>query len=89
MTLELLNCSVLAERMGKKPGYVSAMKAAGYKFEFGNQTTLRHALRWRRQHKQFRTTAYYRAHRQRPDDEKAVRANKRGARGHSNGQCNP
>lgn len=60
----LLNGRQLAEEMGQSPGFVSVMKAAGYVFEFGTKTTLAHALKWRRQNKDFRTTSYYRAHRQ-------------------------
>lgn len=59
----LLNATQLAARMGKSTGYVSAMKAAGYVFQFGNQTTFRHAMNWRRLNPAFRSTAYYRAHR--------------------------
>ncbi len=66
MRKRLLNGRQLAEEMGQSPGYVSAMKQQGYIFEFGTKTTLAHALRWRRQNKDFRTTGYYREHRQQP-----------------------
>lgn len=59
----LINGRQLAEEMGQGAGFVSAMKSAGYEFEFGTKTTLAHALRWRRQNKDFRTTGYYRTHR--------------------------
>lgn len=57
---ELLNCSRLAEALGRSPGYVSAMKAAGYQMEFANRTRLSHALSWLRKNPDFRTTGYVR-----------------------------
>lgn len=86
MKTDLLNCKTLAERMGQGPGYVSAMKAAGYSFEFGTKTTLKHALRWRRRNPDFRTTAYYRAHREQPADDSGGSANKSCEPVHSNGR---
>lgn len=86
MKKRLLNGRELAEEMGQSPGFVSAMKEKGYEFEFGTKTTLAHALRWRRQNKGFRTTAYYREHRQQPGDVLAVPSNKSGELAHSNGR---
>jgi hypothetical protein len=86
--MKLLNCQELAEAMGKKPGYVSAMRAAGYQFQFGNQTTLRHALRWRGKNLRFRSTSYYRGHRRPLGGELAVAGDRSGELTHSNGQCN-
>lgn len=81
-----LNGRQLAEAMGQSEGFVSAMKAGGYVFEFGTKTTLAHALRWRGKNKGFRTTGYYRAHRQRPDDVQAAPLDKSCELAHSNGQ---
>lgn len=87
MKKRLLNGRQLAEEMGQSRGFVSAMRNEGYVFEFGTKTTLAHALRWRRQHKDFRTTAYYRRGRQQPvGDGLAVPSNKSGELAHSNGQ---
>lgn len=63
MKNHLLNGRQLADEMGQGKGFVSAMKAHGYVFDFGTKTTLAHALRWRRRNKDFRTTTYYRKHR--------------------------
>lgn len=82
----LLNGRQLGEAMGQSAGYVSVMKAHGYVFEFGTKTTLHHALRWRRQNKDFRTTAYYRAHRQQPGGAQAALSGKSGGSGHLNGR---
>jgi hypothetical protein len=81
-----INARQLAEAMGQNPGFVSAMKWAGYEFEFGTTTTLKHALNWRRKNKHFRTTGYYRAHRRRPGGAKGERVNKSGEPTRSNGQ---
>lgn len=86
MRRALLNGRELAAEMGQSPGYVSAMKEWGYEFEFGTKTTLAHALRWRRRNKDFRTTAYHRAHRRQPGDVPAVPSNKSCEPVHSNGQ---
>lgn len=40
----LLKGAQLAEQMGVSRLFVTAMKAAGYRFQYGTQTTLRHAL---------------------------------------------
>lgn len=86
MKKRLLNGRQLGEEMGQSPGYVSAMKEWGYEFEFGTKTTLAHALRWRRRNKDFRTTAYHRAHRRPPGDVLAAPSNRSGEPAHSNGQ---
>jgi hypothetical protein len=74
--MKLLNKKGLAEAIGQAPGYVSAAQAAGYEMEYGNRTTLAHFLVWRRLHKSFRTTDYYRAHRRPPGGVKVSRAGK-------------
>src|ERR1051325_1642906 len=89
MKSKLLNATQLGEAMGKGPGYVTAMRAAGYEFEFGNQTTLRHALRWRKKNPAFRSTSYYRAHRRPPADAKGVAGGKSDAPARLNGRYNP
>jgi hypothetical protein len=81
-----LNGKQLAEAMGQSEGFVSAMKASGYVFEYGTKTTLAHALRWRSRNKDFRTTGYYRAHRQRPGDAQVEPSSKSHELAHSNGQ---
>lgn len=86
MKARLLNGTQLAEQMGKNPGFVSVMKKSGYVFQYGTQTTLAHALAWRKLNPNFRTTSYYRAHRRLPGDEKAATAGKSGELAHSNGQ---
>lgn len=53
MTIELLNKSELAKAMKRHPNYVTAMLRAGYEMEFGDQTTLSHALAWRRKNPHF------------------------------------
>ena len=64
-TSDLLTAKTLAAALpsnipGKtrSPGYVSAMKAAGYVFQFGPYTTLDHALEWLAANPDFRVTAY-------------------------------
>ena len=47
-----------SHRGARSPGYVSAMKAAGYVFSHGPYTTLPHALNWLRENPDFRTTRY-------------------------------
>jgi hypothetical protein len=86
MTQSLLNVTQLADKMGKSPAYVTAMKAAGYVFEYGNQTTFRHALRWRKKHPGFRSTAYFRAHRLRSVDAPGEPSHKSGEPVRSNGR---
>lgn len=95
--MRLLNKKQLGQKMGKGPGFVAAMIEFGYEMEFGNQTTLAHALRWRRRNPDFRTTSYYRRHRtglkprhrSRLADAPAAIANRSGELVRSNGRCNP
>ena len=54
----LLNVSELANELGRAPSYVTAMKAIGFEFDYGNRCTLAHALEWLRAHPTFRTTGY-------------------------------
>jgi hypothetical protein len=53
-----VNSKTLAARLGRSPGYVTAMKSGGYKFTHGTRTLLSDALRWLAQHPQFRVTGY-------------------------------
>ena len=46
MTNDLLNAKELGESMGKNGQYVTAMKHAGYVFQYGRMTTRKHALEW-------------------------------------------
>lgn len=57
--MELLNKSQLAERLGHDPTYVSAMVRCGYQMQFGNKTTLRHALAWKKENPGFRVSDAY------------------------------
>jgi len=59
---DLLGTTALARAMGKSAYYVCAMKAAGYVFEYGTETTLAHALSWRRAHPDFRSSSYRHRH---------------------------
>lgn len=45
-TLVLLNGNGLADAMGRGRNYVTAMRRAGYQFQYPGRTTLRHALAW-------------------------------------------
>lgn len=74
--MKWLNARQLAEAIGQSRGYITAARASGYEMEFGNRTTLAHFLEWRRENKDFTTTAYYQAHRQPPGDGKASPAGK-------------
>ena len=63
--MELLTASTLAAKLPGNskqgtvaPAYISAMKAAGYVFSHGRYTTLAHALKWLKEHPDFRTTRY-------------------------------
>lgn len=53
-----VNSKTLAARLGRSPGYVTAMKSGGYKFTHGTRTLLSDALHWLAQHPQFRVTGY-------------------------------
>lgn len=54
----LLNCRELAGAMSVSAYFITAMRSAGYRFAYGHQTTLSHALNWRADHPDFRTTGY-------------------------------
>lgn len=78
---DLLNCKQLAERLGRSAAYVSAMRAAGYAFQYGKAgTTYRHALSWLAAHPDFSSTAYATEHRSRPTARPASSAGKSDAR---------
>jgi hypothetical protein len=53
-----VNGKTLAARLGRSPGYIAAMKAAGYKCTHGTRTLLSDALKWLAQHPDFRVTGY-------------------------------
>ncbi len=55
-----VNAKTLAARLGRSPGYVAAMKAAGYQFTHGTRTLVSDALNWLAEHREFRTTGYRR-----------------------------
>ena len=61
-TLLLLNVKELAWQMGRSRGYVTAMKRAGYRMQYGTKTTLDHALKWLEENQGFRTTPHIRSH---------------------------
>ena len=48
----------LAQRIGRSPYYVAAMKSAGYEFTHGTRTMVRDALGWLKKHRDFRSTGY-------------------------------
>lgn len=52
--MKLLNAKQLAEEMSVGATFITAMRRDGYAFEFGHQTTLAHALKWRRGNPAFR-----------------------------------
>lgn len=53
-----VNSKTLASHLNRSAGYVTAMKAGGYKFTHGTRTLLSDALRWLADHPQFRVTGY-------------------------------
>lgn len=57
-TSTLLNGARLAERLGRAPAYVTAMRRAGYKFPYPGRTTLAHALAWLRACPEFVASHY-------------------------------
>jgi hypothetical protein len=58
VTSLLLSGQQLAAHLGRHPTYISAMKAIGFEFDYGNRCTLAHALNWLKDHPNFRTTGY-------------------------------
>lgn len=56
--MRLLNCKELGEELNRHATYVYAMKRAGFKFNYGNRTTLENALNWLKAHPEFRSTRY-------------------------------
>jgi hypothetical protein len=55
-----VNGKTLAAQLGRSPGYIAAMKSAGYTFTHGTRTLLSHALKWLAAHPNFRATGYRR-----------------------------
>jgi hypothetical protein len=61
MVIEIpVNGKTLALRIGRSPGYVAAMKSAGYRFTHGTRTLVSDALTWLAEHPDFRATGYRR-----------------------------
>lgn len=58
--MNLLNCKQLAGHLQVHPGYVSAMRRAGYKMliEATNRTTIEHAAQWLMSNPDFRASDY-------------------------------
>jgi hypothetical protein len=65
----------IARAIGCSPAMITASKDAGYVFQYGSITTVRHYLAWRAANPEFRTTSYVKKH------SKTVR--ERIAKGHS------
>jgi hypothetical protein len=55
-----VNSKTLAAKLERSPGYIAAMKSAGYKFSHGTRTLVSDALNWLAEHPDFRTTGYRR-----------------------------
>jgi hypothetical protein len=61
MAIEIpVNGKTLAAQLGRSPGYIAAMKSAGYIFSHGTRTLVSDALRWLAEHPDFRATGYRR-----------------------------
>ena len=59
MDIEIpVNATQLAQKIGRSPYYIAAMKSAGYEFTHGTRTLVTDALRWLADHRDFRTTGY-------------------------------
>lgn len=55
-----VNGKTLAAQLGRSPGYIAAMKSAGYSFSHGTRTLVSDALKWLAEHPDFRATGYRR-----------------------------
>jgi len=55
---DILNAKALGESIGKPAAYVTAMKRAGYEFQYGRITTRKHALEWLAKNKGFTPSHY-------------------------------
>jgi excisionase family DNA binding protein len=64
--MKLLNGKQLAAAMSVPRMFVTAMRAEGYQFQYGHQTTLRHALAWRELRPKFRYSDYMESKRRKP-----------------------
>ena len=61
MAIEIpVNGKTLAAQLGRSPGYIAAMKSAGYNFSHGTRTLVSDALKWLAAHPDFRATGYRR-----------------------------
>lgn len=59
MAIEIpVNGKTLAAQLGRSPGYIVAMKSAGYTFSHGTRTLVSDALKWLAEHPDFRATGY-------------------------------
>jgi len=77
VTKGLLNGKQLAKAMNVPEVFVTAMKARGYVFPYQHQTTLEHALKWRKHHPHFRYSDYVDEHRKSPKQLPTARSRKR------------
>ena len=59
---DLLNGRQLAVSIGRGVTYVTAAKAAGYRFLYCTMTTRRHFLEWLAENPHFRVTGYIKEH---------------------------
>ena len=61
MAIEIpVNGKTLAAQLGRSPGYIAAMKSAGYTFSHGTRTLVSDALKGLAEHPDFRATGYRR-----------------------------
>jgi len=58
----LLNGRQLAKSIGRGVTYITAAKAAGYRFLYGTMTTRHHFLEWLAENPHFRVTGYVKEH---------------------------
>lgn len=68
----------LAKALGWSAAMITASRAAGYQFQYGSKTTIRHYLKWRAANPDFRITSYVRAHSKQVPDAKGLSQRSRG-----------
>lgn len=56
--MKLLNCTQIAQELGRARHYITAMKAAGYKMRYGTRDVMSNVLAWLEANPHFRTTEY-------------------------------
>ena len=69
----LLNGKQLARSIGRGVTYVTAAKAAGYRFQYGTMTTRRHFLEWLAENSHFRVTGVKEHSRKKPERQSPLR----------------